>query len=515
MPDRLSKFIFGVAGIVLVSRLLGFIREMVVADKFGTSAEYDLYLVAIMLPALAYGVINFATVYLFVPYLTRKINTEKADTGWKEIWPAINLTTLASVGLVLLIYFSAPRLMKIWGANYSPQQFEQIIFLTRLTSLIILLGTSEAFMRSYLNVRKIFTYPAGGYIIFNLTSITVILIFTQAWSITAIAIGLVGGLFLQNIFLMLKVLNFKPFKQFQWKLKNQDTRYLLITASLLIVVELINRSYFLFDRHIAGQFGAGVISALNYSQILIQLPESIVGFAIGTVVFPFFADFASDMSKDEFGRIYTGIITVSLIISSMIAVIVFTGSNELVYLLFHRGEFDHRSLVLTSRLLMPHSLSIITLFIITVSLRACYALGKVKIVVLFAIIVLTVKVGGNYLFTDYVSYPGITLATALSHLLMAILVMFIVMLEIKRKNQMMILNSVLKIIIIMGIVITLIFYVRFALFDNQLYLTKPLAVAYLIGSSLVTVVVYFILGKFIGLNKVVSDWISSKKGIDE
>ena len=69
-PSRI-KAVFGVAGVVFLSKILGLFREMVIADRFGTSADYDLYLIAIILPALAYGVVNFASFYLFVPYLTR------------------------------------------------------------------------------------------------------------------------------------------------------------------------------------------------------------------------------------------------------------------------------------------------------------------------------------------------------------------------------------------------------------------------------------------------------------
>ena len=76
MSARARTAVLSVAAVLVVSRLLGFVREMVIADKFGTSAQYDLYLIALILPALAYGVINFASYYLFVPFITRKLEQQ-------------------------------------------------------------------------------------------------------------------------------------------------------------------------------------------------------------------------------------------------------------------------------------------------------------------------------------------------------------------------------------------------------------------------------------------------------
>ena len=60
MATNPRSAVFAVAAVVFLSKILGFVREMVIAGKFGTSFEYDLYLVALILPALAYGVLNFA-----------------------------------------------------------------------------------------------------------------------------------------------------------------------------------------------------------------------------------------------------------------------------------------------------------------------------------------------------------------------------------------------------------------------------------------------------------------------
>ena len=127
--SRVAKSVLGVAGVVFLSRILGFVREMVIADRFGTSEIYDLYLIGLMLPALMYGVINFAGVYFFVPYITKRLNHSKSSQGgWQAIWPVINSTHLISFLITAVLILCAPYIMKIWASEYSAEQFTKIIF---------------------------------------------------------------------------------------------------------------------------------------------------------------------------------------------------------------------------------------------------------------------------------------------------------------------------------------------------------------------------------------------------
>jgi len=80
MSRSAIKAVFGITGVIMLSRVLGMFREIVIAGNFGTSAGYDLYLIAIMLPALAYAVLNFAFYYLLVPYLTRQLESNGSSS---------------------------------------------------------------------------------------------------------------------------------------------------------------------------------------------------------------------------------------------------------------------------------------------------------------------------------------------------------------------------------------------------------------------------------------------------
>ncbi len=422
------KAVFGVAGVLLLSRLLGFVREMVVANKFGTSADYDLYLIAIMFSALAYGILNYAGYYLFVPYLTRKLTAaERGGDEAPDFWPLVNTSLMAAVAAVVLIILAAPYLLKLWAQGYVAEDFGRIVLYSRLTAVAVLLGVGEAFMRAFLNVRRIYTYPAAGYIVFNTFSILSIVFLADRYGIGALAFGWIGGLFVQNVFLWFRLIGQHKFGGYHTRVFNAETKYLLTTASALIVIELINRSYFLIDRYFAPQFGEGIVSALNYSQVLVQLPDSIVGFAIGAVMFPIFSANAGEENRVQFAALYRKTILAALLLAVPLAVFIFVNAPDLIFLLFQRGVFDPHSTELTATVLRPHIPAMVALFIVSTSIRACYSGGWIRAVFWFTVFMFLTKFVATALFGRWFGYAGISAGTSAAQVGFALLLMFTVL----------------------------------------------------------------------------------------
>ena len=495
MSERLSKTIFSVASIILLSRLLGFVREMVIANIFGTSADYDIYLIAVMLPALAYGVINFAAIYFFVPFLSKHQSSE-IDTDWKSIFPPFNLILLSSLVLMLIIIFGAPYIMKIWGEHLSPEEFSQVVLFARLASLMLFLGTTEAFMRAFLNVKKIFSFPAGGFIVYNIFCIGSIYLLYESFSVGALLIGLISGLFFQNLFLAIKIIKYKPFTSYTTKVFTPQSHALLKTAGIVVVIELINRSYFLLDRFIAPGFGDGIISALNYSQVIIQLPDSIIGFAIGAVVFPIFSESTDPSMLLRFQDVYKKALTFAVLISVPIAVFFFLHARELVYLIFHRGVFDAHSVELTANTLKPFVVSIVSLFVISTSMRACYSGGWGRVVLIFVVISFALKFMLNFLFTTNFGYAGITLATATAHLFFATAMVIFISQKIKVENKSAFFTRIIS-ILLSGISAGFIISYMKQFWMPVEFMTNYVEIFISLSISLFVLVVIYLLGLYI------------------
>lgn len=423
------RAVFGITGVVMLSRVLGMVREIVIADSFGTSPEYDLYLIAIMLPALAYGVLNYAFYYLLVPYLTRQLesdNTFRRNSRLPDsVWSVLSGTLFAALMVAGLIVVLAPYVMKIWGSGYSVSEYERIVWYARAVAAAVVLGASEAFLRALLNSIKQFTYPAGGFIVFNLFSIAAIFAGAPRFGVGALALALVGGLLAQNIYLFARLAATRWFSGFRLAIEPKELSALWGIAGVLVLVELLGRSYFMIDRYFALPLGDGIVAALNYSNVLVVLPDSIVGFAIGSVLFPLFSE-RKDADEGRFSRLYVSGISIGLMVALPAAAFVYLNAGDIIRLIFMRGAFDSESLLLTTAALKTHSPAIVALFVISTSIRACYARGWGRSVLMASAGLLAIKFISTWLLSEYIGFAGIPLATSMTQLgFAAVLVMIV------------------------------------------------------------------------------------------
>lgn len=414
----IKQAILGVSGIVLISKLLGFIREMVIAERFGTSLEYDVFLIAIAAPIFFNVVIVRSTNFLLVPFLSKKIDkTINADSD-REIWSVINSLLTVVLFLILIIILAAPYLVKLIGPNLEGETLSKGIFYCRAISILVFFGFAESLLRSALNVRKSFVYPALGTIVLNIVAISTIYLFSGGMSVTAILLGLILGYFLQVTFLYLKVKNIGALGNFHLKLFGPEAIRIFSVGGVIVAVELLVSTYFLIDRYFASGLQEGVVSALNYCSLLVMLPVSIIGFAIASVTFPYLSENAHAGGKLQFGRMLHSALSLALVIGLPCGLFYLIFPRELTAAVFFRGAFDLYSLEITSKILIMLAPYLVCLFLYTILIQACYSSGRQRAVFYIAVVSIIMKVILTWLLKGLMGYPGIGLATSIVQLFM-------------------------------------------------------------------------------------------------
>jgi putative peptidoglycan lipid II flippase len=427
---RIRQAIIGVSGIAILSKLLGFLREMVIAERFGTSRQYDILLIGIAAPIFFNLVLVNATNFLVVPFLSKKMSQD-SNSGWRSFWSLANSFLIIVILLVLAIIAAAPLLVKIVGPSLAGDSLQNGILYCRIISLLVLLGFLESFFRSALNVKKEFVYPATGTIILNVIAISIIYLFSGSMSVMAILIGLLVGSFCQVLFLFLKLLGFKVSRHFHMTLFDADARGLLAVGGMIIIVELISRTYFLIDRFYASDLAPGVVSALNYGSLLVMLPVSVAGLAIANVTFPYLSDRLHGDQPGRFAELLRSTIQLSLVVGVPCGIFYLFFAHELTAAVFLRGAFDLDSLAMTSRLLIflvPH---LVSLFLYSILIQACYASGRQKYVLVIAVAAVILKFIMTGIFKELLNYSGIALATSV----VEVLTLGLLMMVLARDNQ--------------------------------------------------------------------------------
>lgn len=417
MNFSIRRTVFAVSAIVIVSKLVGFLREVVIAEQFGTSREYDIFLLAISAPLFFQLVVMRATNFLTVPLLSKKSTDNNYQNNRHNLWSLFNSLFFVALFLTLAVIPAAPYFVRWIGTGLAGDKLDQAIFFCRAISVTILLGFLEAFLRSALNVKKQFAYPAAGTIILNLTVIGSIYLFSEKISVAAILVGLAIGLFLQVIFLLLRLWNGEIFESFNLKLFGPGIRKALAVGGLIMMVELMMTTFFLIDRYFASDLSAGAVAAIKYAGVLVMLPVSVVGFTIAAVTFPYISEKAETRETGEFASLVNSSLSLALVLALPCGLFYYMFSSELVTAVFYYGAFDLTSVAKTAMVLKMFAPYLVCLFLYTLLIQACYSSGRARFVFYLSLMAMIVKFFLTWLFKIYFDFPGIALATSVTHLL--------------------------------------------------------------------------------------------------
>lgn len=354
------KKLFKSAGVVsfftLLSRILGFARDMVIARMFGTGAAAQAFVVAFRIPnalrdLIGEGAANAAVIPVLSEYLDNKDN--------KEFWRVANL--LLSTVVIILAAVSllgtllSPLIVRIiaFGFMNDPAKLDLTIRLSRIMfSFIFLVGLS-AYLMGILNTLKHFAAPAAASVFLNITMIVFGIYLCKYFQDPIIGLSisvLVGGVL--QLIVQIPVLIKKGFK-FRFEF---DFRHLAIKRiGRLLLPRMLGSSIYQLNIFIDTMFaslgqivGEGAIAALYYANRLIQLPTALFGTALATACLPTLSQqaIANDMNAMKK--------TIEVSLRSLLVLLIpssvglFVLSEPIIRLLFERGEFDALSTQMTS-----------------------------------------------------------------------------------------------------------------------------------------------------------------------
>jgi putative peptidoglycan lipid II flippase len=420
---KIRGAVLGVSGAAILSKAFGFLREATIADRFGTFPQYDLLLVGIAAPIFLNMAISNAANFLIVPFLSKSFVEGGLESGWKKFWRLFFTLLAVSLAAAAATFAAAPLLVKIIAPSLEIQDMEKGIWYCRLISGLITLGFVETILRSALNVRKVFVYPAIGSIILNITIIVVIAVLSKTLSVLSLILAMYVGHLATIIFLSARLAGLGLMRHFEARIFDPEITRALGAGGAIIAVEFLMRSYFMVDRHFASELESGVISGLSYAGLLIMLPISVAGASIATVTFPYLSDRAGKKRSLEFVSLLNKAIRISIALGIPCSIFYAMFAREITAAAFFRGAFDGASLELTSRLLTFMSPQILFLFLAPLLLQACYSTGRQKTVLVVAVISIIAKLALAWALSRLFNYPGIALSIAAIEALMTVLML--------------------------------------------------------------------------------------------
>ncbi len=419
MKSEVTKAAGIVSAATFLSRILGFIRDMVIAGFFGAGMASDAFFVAFRIPNLlrrlfAEGSLTIA----FIPVFTEYLQNDGESAAFQMARSAFRLLSLLLALIAVLGILLAPLIVRIMAPGFilSPEKLYLTIGLTRFMFPYIFFIGLVALCMGILNALGHFAAPALAPVFLNVSMIVVVLFVSPHLGnpVYGLAIGvLLGGvlqLALQIPFLLKSgVVFWKAASLFHPGLKRVGI--LMMPAVFGAAVYQIN---ILVGTLLASLLPQGSVSYLYYADRLVQFPLGIFAIAAATAVLPSFSKYAAKKDKtaldETFG--YAMRLVSFITIPAMVGLIILR--EPIVGLLFQRGAFGAQTTTLTAQALLYYGLGLGAFSAVRIVVALFYALQDTRTPVKMA----AVSIGVNIILGAALMWPmkhgGLALATSLA-----------------------------------------------------------------------------------------------------
>jgi putative peptidoglycan lipid II flippase len=423
---NLLRALATVSSMTLLSRILGFVRDVLIARIFGAGLATDAFFVAFRLPNLlrrlfAEGAFSQA----FVPVLAEHKNRLGVEATRQLVDRVAALLALAVALVALLGVLAAPVVIYVSAPGFAktPERFDLTVSMLRITFPYIAFISLTALAAGILNTWSRFWVPAFTPVLLNLSFIAAALwlaphvdppVMALAWAVLA------GGV-LQLAFQIPFLLRIGMLPRFRLDVRDPGVRRILTLMGPALFGVSVGQISLLINTIFASFLVTGSVSWLYYADRLMEFPSGLLGVALGTVLLPSLSKHHADRSPEEYTRLLDWGLRLTILLTVPAAAALALLAVPLIATLFHHGAFGAEDVWMTRRALVAYAAGLIGLILVKVLAPGFYARQDIRTPVKIAVITLVSTQAMNVAFIFPLRHAGLALAISLGACLNATL----------------------------------------------------------------------------------------------
>lgn len=415
-----------VSGMTLISRILGFVRDFVIARAFGAGLATDAFFVAFRLPNLlrrlfAEGAFSQAFVPLLAEYRNRRGEADAkrlVDRIATLLFCIVAVTAIAGImAAPLLILVSAP------GFAAEGEKFALTVALTRIVFPYILFMALVALAAGILNTWGRFALPAFTPVLLNLSFILMAL-FAASWfdpPILALAWAVFLGGLLQLALQLPALHRIGMLPRWDWAPRDEGVRRVLKLMAPAVLGVSVAQVSLLINTIFASFLPSGSVSWLYYADRLMEFPAGLLGAALGTILLPSLSKAHAQGNSEEFSALLDWGLRLAFLLTLPAALALALLATPLIATLFMHGAFTPADVLATREALVAYSVGLIGLILVKVLAPAFYSRQNVRTPVKIALFTLAATQAMNLAFIVPFRHAGLALSIGLASCLNAAL----------------------------------------------------------------------------------------------
>ncbi len=426
-----AKTAFLLAILTLGSKLLGFIREMFVANFYGASYVVDAYSIASSIPGIIFAGILGAISTSFVPLFSKKMEQEGELAADKFTAQTLNLLTIVSVISSIVGIVFSDQIVWIFAHGFveRPETFAIASYFVKVTFSFTLFTATAGIFDAYLKYKNVFlSTTIAGY---SVSICAVIFVFISHYTSPYY---LIFGIFVGNVvrfFIILFIARHKGYRH-KWDFHITDTvKEIFYLAVPVFIGSTAGQINAFVNRNLAATLPEGSVAAISYSDLLIGLITGVTTMVVATVLFPKLAQAFSQKDMPRFSGIYNTGVSILLIIGIPLSIGAMLYGKDIIQIIYERGAFDPHATTLTTGAFFCYSMGLVFMALNPFLIQTFYSMHNTKTPRNYGLIVIAVNLASNLILVNYLAHAGLALGSSIASLVNTVLLLY----AIRRKTD--------------------------------------------------------------------------------
>lgn len=418
---RLARAFGVVALLTLISSFLGYVRDAVMAARFGASTVTDGYFAAFFVPnTLSLILLSNSVAIVFLPIFVEAFQRDKRN-AWRIASTLFNLSFLLLTAVVLLASLTATWWMPILYSGFPDSTMQLAITLTQILMPMLLFIGLSTIVTAVLNSFDHFAVPAFAPVLTNVIVIIAIFLSYYWWDIEGVAVAVTMSALVQLLIQLPILRRFDSHYSLSLQLKDPMVSRVFRLAIPLIIYFAIAYGSQAVERNIASSLVVGTVSAMSYAANLFRVPIAIFAGSIGTVIYPRLSLEAANEANNQFSGSMSRAIGATTMFLLPLSCWLLINSETLVNTLFGFGRFSAEDVHLTSIILAGYAIGMTANGITRILQRAFYAMQDTVTPVFVEVASFVVYTALAILLVRMIGTIGLGIARSVYFILVALL----------------------------------------------------------------------------------------------
>lgn len=490
--QNVAKSAAMIAIFTLLSKVLGFVREVMIASRYGSGMETDTYFVAMTATVIIVGTLGAALNTTLIPIFS-EIGERRGTNGQlKYLNNILNLVFLSTLILAILGFIFSPLIISVLAKGFKGEQFDLAVKLNRVgLPIIIFLGFTHV-LSGFLHSKQVFGPHAIMGFPYNAIFLIYLFFFSKNTNI-AILMGVSVIATSTQFLIQLPAVRHLGYRySLNVNLHDPYLRKAMLLVLPVLIGSAVQQINVIIDKTLASDLVGGSISALTYSSRINELIISVFVAAIATVVFPMLSAAFSRNDTELVKDIFKQGVNIILIITIPATIGIILLAKPMVFLFFQRGAFDDLATTMTSGALVFYAIGLVGASLRLMLNKVFYSFQDTKTPMINGAIAVGLNIILNLLLIGPLAHMGLALATSISTTITTVL-LFIALRKklgpIGMGNMILTFVKTLVSAFVMGLVVYLLYFKLGALLPD----VKIVQMVMLLASVAIGVIVYFIL----------------------